>query len=176
MILLSKDPREPALRQKLIDLLGGEDAETLVQWVYENEGRNNVRYCQALYVIVMGIETQGMGFAHNLLEAAKKPKHIWEAERQILGWLIPRLKEAGVVIQGHRDDPVAVDAEREKLIEGLLEMLWKMYPDKHRATMKGAVVGSFQRKGSEIGFNVAMLVKALNLEDPLWATAGQSRG
>lgn len=175
MILLSSDPREPAARQKFINILGAEDAEVLTQWVYENQGRNSISYGEALAHIANEIDAHGPKFAHNLLDAAKKPRHVWEAERELLAWAGPRIAAACNVVRGHRGSADVAKQEFEQLCYALEEKLWNMFPHKHRATMKGAIVGSFQHKGGEIALNVAMLVKALNLDDPLAATAGQSR-
>lgn len=175
MILLSTDPREPAARQKFIDVLGSDDAEVLVQWVYENQGRNSVSYGQALAHIAAEIDVHGPGFAHNLLDAAKKPRHVWEAERELIAWATPRIEAACNVVRGHRGDADVAKKEFDQLCYGLEEKLWNMFPHKHRATMKGAIIGSFQHKGGSMALNVAMLVKALNLDDPLAATAAQSR-
>lgn len=175
MILLSTDPREPGARQKFINVLGAEDAEVLTQWVWENQGRNSVSYGQALAHIAAEIDVHGVSFAHNLLEAAKKPRHIWEAERDILAWATPRIQAACATVRGHRGDPHVAQQEFEQLCYALEEKLWSMFPDKHRATMKGAIIGSFQNKNGGMALNVAMLVKALNLDDPLAATARQSR-
>lgn len=175
MILLSADPCEPDARQKLINVLGTEDAEVLVQWIYENQGRNSISYIHALTHVAAEVDANGPGFARNLLDAAKKPKHIWEAERELLAWAMPRIEAACNVVRGHRGDPEVAKTEFDLLCYDLEEKLWNMFPHKHRATMKGAMISSFQHKGGSMSLNVAMLVKALNLDDPLAATAAQSR-
>jgi hypothetical protein len=176
MILLSDDPREPQCRQRLIDILGQEDATVLVQWLWDrHRPGGNPTFGQALAAITMQTDQHGPQFARNLLDFAKKPRHVAEAEMEIMAWIKPRIEAAAAKVAGHRGDPDVAKAEFDILCYGLNEKLWNMYPHKHRATMKGAIVSSFEHKGGAFSLNVASLVKALEMDDPLKATARQSR-
>ena len=176
MILFSNDPREPQCRQRLIDILGQEDATVLVTWLWERHHLgSSPTFGEALAAITMQTDQHGHQFARNLLDVAKKPKHVSEAELEIMAWIKPRLEAAATKVQGHRGDPDVAKAEFDVLCYGLNEKLWNMYPDKHRATMKGAILTAFEHKGGAFSLNVAKLVQSLNLDDPLKATAAQSR-
>lgn len=176
MILLSQDPREPQCRQRLIDILGKEDATVLVTWLWErHHAGKSPTFGEALAAVTQQTDQHGPQFARNLLDMAKKPRHVSEAEMDIMAWIKPRLEVAAAKVVGHRGDPEVAKAEFDTLCYGLNEKLWAMYPDKHRATMKGAIISAFEHKGGAFSLNVAKLVRNLELEDPLKATARQSR-
>lgn len=177
-ILRSTNPAEARveaeMRQWYVDNFGASDARTLLDWIWENH-RDGVRFVAALVEIAKQTQLHGKEFVHNLLDVARKPKAVREAEMEILAWAKPRIEAAVARVIGHR---VSEDVKREEVnafIEALQEKLWTMWPDKHRATMKGAVLSAFRDIDGRFELNVAALVKALNLEDPLAVTARSSR-
>lgn len=177
-ILRSTNPAdarvEAEMRQWYIDNFGADDARTLIEWVWENH-KNGVRFVDALVEIAKETQVHGKQFVHNLLDVARKPKHVREAEVEILAWAKPRIEAAVARVIGHRASEKAKREEVNAFVEALQEKLWTMWPDKHRATMKGAVLSAFRDVDGRFELNVAALVKALNLEDPLAATARSSR-
>jgi hypothetical protein len=176
MILLSNSPHEAACRQKLIDALGAEDEEVLVQWLYERHcGRTSPTFGEVLDAISKQTEQYGVKFAQNILDVAKKPKHIREAEVELIAWIGPKVEHAASIVQGHRGDFAIAKEEFDKLCYELEEKLCAMFPGKHRATMKGAIVSSFLHKGGAFSLDVSALVRALEMKDPLEATAAMSR-
>jgi len=173
MILKTSDPREPAATQELLTQLGEEDAKILMTWLWEtHRGRGN--YADILAAVVEHTHAEGTCFARNLLTMAKKPKHISEAEMEIMAFITPRIQAAVVAVQGHRGDQQVAVREFEKLCYELEEKLFNMFPQKHRATMKGAIISAFTHRGGYT-LDVAKLVQALHMEDPLAATAASSR-
>lgn len=177
LLLLSADPAEPVHRRALENMLGEADADTLVRWLWENHAnRLQPTFGQVLEAVTKQTMVKGPAFAHNLLDFAKKPEHVQEAELELMQWITPRINEAAVKVQGHRGDPDVARAEFDDLCYRLEEKLCRMWPGKHRATMKGAIICSFEHKNGAFSLNVAKLVKALNLRDPLEATAASSRG
>lgn len=177
MILLSSDPREAPCRQKLIDVLGAEDATVLTTWLWErHHAGKSPTFGDVIAAIVQKTEIHGPTFAKNLLDAAKKPREQSEAEIEIMAWVTPRIHAAAARVMGHRGDQDVARAEFDTLVRELEAKLWNMFPDKHRATMKGAIVVSFKHKGGEFVIDVGALVRALFLTDPLAATARASRG
>jgi hypothetical protein len=173
-LLYSKRPRdakvEAEMRQWFRDNFGEVDAKTLIDWVWENH-KDGIRFVDAL--VEIGVETQknGKQFVHNLLEVARKPKHVREAEIELLMWVKPRLEKAVATVLGHRGDPDVKRQEFDGFLHALEDKLWNMYPSKHRATMKGAILSAFHDSNGRVDLNIADLVKTLNLEDPLSATA-----
>lgn len=178
IILRATQPKdaeaERELRLWLRANLGETDAEELVAWVWESH-RNGVTYVDALAAIVRETGTRGKEFAYNLLEHARKPKEVREAEAELISWSKPRIEAAANKVRGHRGDPAVAREEFVNLCEELQEKLFKMFPLKHRATMKGAMQTGFQHTGGSFTLNVALLVKVLFMEDPLAATAAMSR-
>jgi hypothetical protein len=78
-------------------------------------------------------------------------------------------------VRGHRGDAEVARAEFIELVTALEEKLWDMFPGLHRATMKGAILSGFSHAGGSFSLNVAQLVRALMLKDPLASTAAMSR-
>jgi hypothetical protein len=175
-ILYSTNPDdarvEADMRQWYRDNFGEEDTRVLLDWLWDHNGKNGVRFVDALVHIAKETQIHGKQFVHNLLEVAKKPKHVREAEVEILAWAKPRLEKAAAVVMGHRGNPDVKRQEFDAFLHALEDKLWNMYPSKHRATMKGAILSAFQDVNGKTELRVSDLVKALNLEDPLAATAG----
>lgn len=167
----AKDERE--LRTWLINEIGEADQLTLVDWVWENHRGNNdgITFVDALAAIVRQTGTHGRGFLNNLLDFAKKPKEIREAEQAILGWIKPRIEKAASVVLGHRGDAQVKREQFHELCSDLEAFIHRAYPLVHRATVKGAIVSAMSNTGTAFSLNVARLVKALTITDPLAATA-----
>ena len=174
MILYSADPREPALRQKLNDLLGSTDAATLVRWVKETHAAQEISFGDALALIVEQSEIQGIKFAHNLLEVAYKPREIREMELAIFGWAKPRIEKAAAVVLGHRGNQEVAKKEYADLCVGLMEKLHHLFPDKHDAVLRGAVVLAFTHKNGQFSLDTAALVKAVNTPMPMEMERGST--
>jgi len=174
-MLLSSDPREPRCRQVLTDLLGSADATDLVRWLWERHHAGSApTFGDALAAVTEQTERNGLQFARNLLDVARKPKHVSEAECDVMAWVIPRIEEAAVTVQGHRGNPEVAREEFAALCWQLEEKLRRMFPDAHRASLRGAVVSSFVHQGGAFSLDVAALVRALHLPDPLAVTAKAS--
>lgn len=159
------------MRQWFRDNFGEEDARALIEWLWDHNGKSGVRFVDALVHIARETETHGKGFVQNLLDVARKPKFVREAELEILAWAKPRLDKAAAIVLGHRGEERVRRDVFDEFLHGLEEKLREMYPGKHRATMKGAIVSAFCDVNGKAEFRVADLVKALNLEDPLAVTA-----
>lgn len=172
MILLSNDPREPAARQRLVDLLGAEDARVVAQWVLETHRRFGASYGEALEHVTQECATKGRGFSSNLLEIAKKPKHLREAEMEITAWVVPKISTAVTTIRGHRGNPEVADRLYKELVAELDSTLARWYPSVHEATRRGALLTSCSHAEGQISINVAALVRALDLPDPMRAFTG----
>ena len=176
-LLLSADPSEPQHRRTLEDLLGREDADVIVRWLWENHrNRKEPTFGKVLEAIVQQTMVKGPAFARNLLDFAKKPKHVREAELEMMQWITPRINAAALKVHGHRGNQDVARSEFDLLCYQLEEKLCEMWPGKHRATMKGAIICAFEHRQGEFSLNVAKLVEALNMHDPLEATAAASRG
>ncbi len=173
-ILYSADPREPALRQKLIDILGSVDAGTLIRWVRETHAAQEISFGDALALIVEQTEVQGLKFAHNLLEVAYKPRDVREAEMEIFGWAKPRIEKAAAVVLGHRGDQEVAKKEFADLCVGLMEKLHHLFPSKHEAVLRGAVVLAFTHKNGQFSLDTAALVKAVNTPMPMETQHGST--
>jgi hypothetical protein len=166
-ILCSTDPREPTCRQALIDKLGREDAEKLIRFVLETHETQGLSFGDALALIVEQTERLGLPFAHNLLEMAWKPREVREAEIEILGWAKPKIEQAANVVLGHRADPSVAKKQFADLCVELMDKLTRMFPDKHVAAVRGAVLVAFTHKDGQFSLDVAALVKAIHTPIPL---------
>lgn len=164
---------EAELRQWLRDNFGEQDAKTLISWVWDNH-KNGVGFVEALASICAETELNGRKFVHNLLEVAQKPKLVRDAEMEIFAWAKPRIEEATAKIRACGGDPQAKRAEMDAFVFALEDKLYNMWPGKHRATMKGAILTAFKDLGGRLEFNTGLLVQTLNMEDPLAATASTS--
>lgn len=161
------------MRQWFRDNFGAEDSTALIDWVWENH-RDGVRFVDALVVIARETSENGKGFAQNLIDLAKKPKATREAETEIVAWVTPRIEKAAAIVRGHRGDPSVARAEFDGLMLELEAKLRRMFPHVHRALMKGAMASSLRMLDGKFSVDVAALVKALQLPDPLAATARAS--
>lgn len=169
MILLSNDPREAPARQKFVDILGQEDADALVFWVWETHRAQGIGFCDALLLILEHTVLQGRRFAQNLLDMARKPKHIRDAEMDLMAWVKPRVEKATSVVMGHRGDPSAAKSEFGIFIEDLMAYLRRTYPRTHEATIRGAVMTGCSHKNGAFSVEVHTIIKALDLKDPMSA-------
>lgn len=179
MLLRCTTPKDAAdekeLRQWLVDQIGEEDQRILTEWVWDNHN-GGVGYVDALAAIVRQTDEHGPQFLRNLLDFAKKPKEQREAEQELIEWMRPRVLDAVAIVRGHRGDEQVAKEEFHSLCYKLEEKLCNMFPGKHRATMKGAMLSAFKRAGGGFSFDAATLVKILQEPDPLASTAAASRG
>lgn len=173
-ILYSTNPLdakiEGEMRQWFRDNFGDDDAKTLIEWLWDNH-RDGVRFVEALSAIAVETEKNGLQFVHNLLDMARKPKLVRDAEMELIAWAKPRIEKATATIRGHRGSPESKKSEMDNFVFALEEKLYTMWPGKHRATMKGAILAAFRDVEGRLELNVATLVKTLNIEDPMSATA-----
>lgn len=177
MILRSTRPEdavvEAEMRQWFRDNFGADDSAALLEWVWENH-RDGVRFVDALVTIARETDENGKGFAQNLIDLAKKPRATREAETEIIAWVTPRIEKAAAIVRGHRGDLKVARAELDGLMIDLESKLRRMFPHVHRALMKGAMASSLRMVDGKFTVDVAALVKALQLPDPLAATARAS--
>lgn len=167
MILLSTDPREPAARQKFIDWLGAEDASKLVTWIHETHRAQGVEFGEALVYIVEQTEISGVTFAKNLLDMATKPRHIREAEMELIAWVQPRVNNAITTVMGFRGDPTVARQVFSDFTSELEQHINRVYPGKHEATVRGAILASCSHENGAFQVRVHSLVAALDLKDPM---------
>lgn len=171
----AKDEKE--LREWLIKEIGEEDQRALVEWVWENHQGSGVAYVDALTVIVKEAAARGVkAFLGNLIVMAKKPKEIRQLETEIHFWWGRRMKEAVDKIHQHKNDPAVARDVFFELQEKLQEKLRSMFPNVHRALMKGAMITAFTHLDGTLSLNVPGLVKALRVDDPLSVNAKASWG
>lgn len=168
MILLSDDPREPRNRQRLIDLLGAEDAGVLVRWVHETHRAQGIAFGDALQTIADETDARGPQFARNLLDVARKPKHVRDAEVEILSWVKPRVDRAIAVVMGHRGNADVAREQYGLFIEELRAYLNRNYK-RHQATIDGAIMTGCSHNNGQFEVRVHQIVAALDLKDPMSA-------
>lgn len=167
------DEAEPVLRRWYQTEFGEQDATLLLDWVWRRE-RNGARYIAALTHIARETERHGKAFVGRLLAHARRPEHLRDAEEALLEAMRPHVERARTTILGHRGDPVASEAALRELRVRLRELVHRTYPDKHRATIDGAILVATLQGGAGAVIDFRALVDALNNVDPLAATAASS--
>lgn len=169
---------ELELRKWLVDKFGETDEETLARYVWENHKGRGVEYLQVLAAFVRETAANGTGFVRKLLDGAAKPLEQRQAEIELLAWWTPRKDAAIAKVNRYRgeDQKKAAREEYDALVRGLIWTVHQMWPDKHRATVKGAVLAAFvhDEDGGNYTFEVSRLVGALANPDPLAANARAS--
>ena len=176
MILLgdaATSSEELEVRKQLVGILGEEDERTLSRWVFENH-RDGVRYTQALKSIFEGASVYGKQFLENLLDVAKKPKEVAQAEVAVFAWVKERTVLVVKTVQRSKDKEKAAKEELDGFMHDFVGYLHRMFPDKHRATVHGAIIGGMRHVEGKFSVDVAGIVKALFNEDPLAANAKAS--
>lgn len=196
MLLRATDPElaadEKALLGWYIENFGQEDTETFTRWVWlrEQDGNRFARVLRHIHDLIKSEEARGVALGlelaknklgrevfERLLLQARKPKVQGEAETQLMETMRPHIERVRTDILGHRGSKEAVDAGVRELRVRLRENIHKMWPDKHRATVDGAImVGAIQRGGTAV-IDFARVVSAL-MENPdaLASTAASSHG
>lgn len=174
MILRTNDPNEKKFRTILANILGDEDEADLTRWVWENEKGSGVGFVRALAAMAEQSQFRGPQFAKNCLEFARKPKEVREAEKELLEWFNVHAARAITVVKEHNGDRHVADDQFNMLCYGLQEKLREMWPNKHRATVKGAMLSAFTHASGTFQFEVARLVKVMMEKDPLEVTARTS--
>jgi hypothetical protein len=187
MILHSTTPEdgevEKQIRGWFEDNFGREDAEALVEMIWLRE-RNGARLVDALVVIAKEYKAheqnsvaEAKAFLGNLLDMARTPAAVREAEMDLLGYARPILERLAARIQGHRGDPIVREESLEEFRALVREKIRSMWPRKHRAAIDGALVVAARAEGGRLVFNARACVKALEMNgDPLEATAASSHG
>lgn len=169
---------EAELRNWLVKELGEEDQRILAEWVWDVH-RDGVRYVDALAVIIrhggpLPLDER-KAFFGRLLEVAKRPHDIREAELDLLAWFNTHSKTAVAAVNQNGATQSAAQAEMNALIEKLEAKVHKMFPGCHRASVRGAIISSFTDTGGEFKFDAHRLVQALSSkQQPLAETAKAS--
>lgn len=178
MILRSTNPLMAEDEKKIIDWFtdhfGEEDTLVFTRWVWDRH-RNAPQYVEALWFIAEQTRKEGPPFFQNLLEVARYPKEMREATDQIASTMMPIVERLKTKALGFRNDPKVLNEIFEELRLALREKIRDMWPEKHRATIDGAMVVSVKRNlvgQSFIDFRT--LAKALFEKDPLANTAESS--
>lgn len=180
MILRSTTTRDAEAEKALLDWFaenfGAEDARDLADWVWGRE-RNAARYVDALAHIARCSKERGRDFVGNLLAHARRPAEEREAEEQLFETMRPHVDRARVRVLGHRGDPLVVEESLRELRVRLREVIRKMWPEKHRATVDGAIMSGSMVRGGAAVLDFRKIVQALTRhEDPLAVTARSSHG
>lgn len=166
---------ERRARERIAIELGEEDEATLSAWVFETHGATPT-YVEALTLIAEEATRSGRSFLDNLIEVAKKPKPVREAETELVAFVTPLMRRLTERIRAERGGEAAISDARAEFLYRLEEKLVNLFPGKHRATMKGAIVNAFVVAGGAFSLDVAALVRSLLVnDDPLKATASSSR-
>jgi hypothetical protein len=175
MILRTSDPTEKEIIDWYIANFGTEDATAVIDWVWSRE-RTTGRFVGALWYIAREVNDKGKVFFFNILRHTKVPKSQREAEEQIMEIARPFVEKARITILGHRGAEDAVEGAMRELRVRLREEIRKMWPDKHRATIDGAILSATVARGGASIIDFKRLVEALSGPDALATTASQSHG
>lgn len=179
LLLRSTDIETSEIEKKtlnwFVENFGEVDTRDLVEWVWARE-RNTGRYVPALTLIQEGIQKHGRGFLHKILDHARSLFPYREQEMQLMATMLPYIERARITVLGHRGDPVAMEAAMRELRVRLRENIRRMWPDKHRATIDGAIVTATQVRGAACVIDFRKLVTTLAGPDALTETAAGSHG
>lgn len=176
MILLSANPEvaiaEREVRDWYTNQLGADDADRVVRYLWRKHRSDFVGIMQALREQT---ELHGPTFLRNIVAHVKRPAEHSDAEFQLAAFVAPRLADANATIVRHHYNREVVQDEERVLLAQLEERCCAMFPGKHKATMKGAIMSGLGRHEGRLTVNVGRIVDALFLADPLAATAHISR-
>lgn len=175
MILRTSDPAEKQILDWFQENFGLEDTQVVIDWVWSRE-RATGRYVQALALIAGKTIETGREFFTNCLIHARRPATYREAEEQIMAAMLPHVEKARINVLGHRGDPMVVEESMRELRVYLRENIRRMWPDKHRATIDGAIMSATKTQGAEAFIDFRRLVEVINMPDALATTASQSHG
>jgi len=175
MILRTSDPAEKEVIDWYVENFGKEDAMTVIDWIWSRE-RTTGRFVGALLHVANEVQSQGRQFFHNLLVHTRIPRPQREAEEQIMERVRPFVEKARITILGHRGAEDAVEEAMRELRVHVREEIRKMWPDRHRATIDGAILSATSGRGGPAIIDFKKLVAALVAPDALATTASQSHG
>jgi len=181
MILRSKAPELGEDEKRILNWFeenfGLEDTATLASWVWDKE-RNDGKYVAALWHIAGQMKDHerrdpksGRRFVQNLVEFARKPRVDRDAEVELAEHMREKVAKGMAWVRGHREDQAAKDEIVGDLRRHLREKLRQMWPDKHRATIDGALMVGLSARGGKPFLDFAAIVKAMNEPDPLATNA-----
>lgn len=180
MILRCTDPQQAADEAEFIRWIVGEigeaDADVLVPWLHEREAPHG-RYPHVLAHVVRGAANSGApkSFLGNLVEQARKPLVQREAEMALMQAMAPHVERVRATMRRHQGDPQAYEEGLRELRVRLRETLHRLFPDKHRATIDGAMVAGTAPKPGAALLNYSVIVERLMChEDALASTAAAS--
>jgi hypothetical protein len=176
MILKSKDAEEARAEKDIItwfvNNFGETDANTVCDWVWARE-RVPVKYVDALAHIAKK-SSADRGFFESVLKYAQTQQatpEIRDAQAHLEAKFLPAIEHARNRIMGHRNDPELVKEALDDMRKKLEEEIRKMWPDKHRATVHGAIMCGTTATGIDFG---AIARALINNKDPLGVNAWAS--
>jgi hypothetical protein len=179
LLLRSTDIKDSEDEKKILDWFvenfGEADARDLVEWVWARE-RNPSRYVLALFHIAREVKLHGKVFVQRILDHARSLFPHREKEEQLMAATLPFVEKARITIQGHRGDEMAVEESMRELRVRLRENIRRIWPEKHRATIDGAIVTATQVRGAACIIDFRKLVTTLAGTDALAETAAGSHG
>lgn len=164
MILHTTDSREPALRAWLESALGASDAADLATWFGDHY--RGPAYVQAIEDVKRQTIAHGPGFLRNLVAHARKPREQREAEEQLLAWWLPRARRAAEIVS-RSGEPEAWRGEYDRLVSDAETELRKLFPGRHDATYRGALVSTLRWAGTDISLDYARVVEFLMQDDSI---------
>lgn len=179
MILRTTQPQHAADEKELRDWLqanlGVEDAELLAAWIWENEHRTGpVAYLSGLAQVVQGAATMGRSFVGNLLDMAKKPKEVRDAELELTRFAGALLRKLTDRVRAHGGDPAAAHEAELELRARVREKVEAMWPGTPDYIINGAMAVGVTHKNGAFGVEVAHLVKGMLQEDVLKRARGST--
>lgn len=179
MILRSTSAQDAADEQKILawyeENFGADDSREVAEWIWSHE-RNAARYLRALFHCASLVKEHGRGVFAALLEQARKVASQHEPEEQLMAALAPVVERVRITITGHRGAEEAVGAGLRELRVRLREELRRMWPDKHRATIDGAIVAGSQIRNGGAFLDFGKIVEVMSGPDALATTAASSHG
>lgn len=176
MLLRTSDELEGVLAHWFVENFGEEDTFVVMDWVWNREP-NSARYLTAINYIAIEIQNQGREFFHNLLSHARRPKEEREIEEQLMETMAPYVTKALKAVKDHNEDPIVREEQIMILRNTLHEQIRKLWPEKHRATVDGAIICGTQIKNGGALLDYRAITQALTRnDDPLAATAASSHG
>ncbi len=178
MIIRSTDPQEAADELEILKWIVGEvgedDTAILASWIHDREAPHG-RYMMALATIVESAAKSGAPklFLGRLIAQARKPAIQREAEVTLMQAMLPHLDRLRATVQRHHDDPLVREEVLREVRVRLRETLHRLFPDKHRASIDGAIIAGTSAAGATLNFGV-MVDRLMNHQDPLASTAAAS--
>lgn len=196
MLLKNTNPaladREKMFLDWFVENFGREDTATVVDWVWwrERDPGAYLRGLEAIYGVIKSEEAKGLAAGldpsrnklgrdafHRLLEQAREPRDRGEAALQLKAAMEPYILKAKAEAKKFNNSPECAEANLRELRVRLREELRRMYPDKHRATIDGAIAVGSLITGGGATLDFSRIIKALmDNPDALAETAASSHG